>query len=243
MRYELGRTRHHNWDAAMDETTSTGSTDSEDESSWSRGSHIDTRQVAPRIIDLKQVDVEASWQSHQLSGYLCLYWDGASKASLILQVGINIAAKHSVPKKSNLYLVISPERIRRVSVLPDNNLPGSETQSLDFVLSRPPFLVEPSQSWEPRDDMGKKMRVLLYGLASQTHFSLCIPGHVMSSNDAHGAAPYINTDMPVTSLASHSIAASALKIALRIESAAPYINTGQAQVYHKTLLCSLISSP
>ncbi|KUI71754.1 hypothetical protein VM1G_06770 [Cytospora mali] len=167
----------------MDETTFTGSTDSEGEPSWSGGSH-DTRQVAPRIIDLKQVDVDALWQSHRLSGYLCLYWDGVSKASLTLQVDINIAAKHSISKKSNLYLVISPERIRRVSILPDSDLPDSETQSLHFVLSRPPFLVEPSQSWEPRDDVGKKTRDLLYGLASQTQFSLCT-GHVISSDDAH----------------------------------------------------------
>lgn len=135
-------------------------------------SHIESHPATPTAIDLRNVDVDAMWQKDHLSGVLTLYWDGASKAYLKLQVPVNITANPSLPNKINLYLLISPERIKRVSLGPSNDLFNPDIQTLDFVLSRSPFLVVPSLLWEPRDEVSKKTGDLLRSLAARTHFTL-----------------------------------------------------------------------
>lgn len=121
------------------------------------------------------------WEHHQLAGHLSLFWDGASKASLRLQVSIHIG-EQGLPNKTSLYLLISPERIERVVAEPDSLL-----QTLEFTLSRPPFLVIPNRNWEPRDNHSKKISDLLYDLAGQMSFSLRlhIPDHVLSPEVLH----------------------------------------------------------
>lgn len=143
------------------------------ETSCSHGSLITGRQAAPRIIDLRHTDVDATWQNYRLPGVLGLYWDYASNACLRLQVSVNIKADPSLGHKLNIYLFVPPERIRQLTIVPGSHLFGTDTYTLDFVLSGPSFLIVPSQTWEPRDDMSKMASDLLHNLAGQMQFTLC----------------------------------------------------------------------
>ncbi|KUI73348.1 hypothetical protein VM1G_09077 [Cytospora mali] len=102
--------------------------------------------VAPGIVDLKHTDVDATWQKSRLPGLFGLYWDCASKACLRLQVCINIEADSSLGHRLNIYLFIPPERIQQLNVVPGSKLFGPNTETLDFILSSPPFLVVPNQA-------------------------------------------------------------------------------------------------
>lgn len=135
------------------------------------------------------------WQGSRLYGHFSLDWNPALKlACLKLQVKINLAQTPNLPNQMSLFLLISPDGIHQISAGPSNDLFGAETRTLDSVLSRPPFLVVPSQSWEARDDVSKITRDLLYDLAKQTRFTLCtkISGQEMSIDEIHdfcAAAP------------------------------------------------------
>lgn len=170
--------RIQNQNATMDQTIHPTASDAGLESSYSRGTHLPTSPSRPGNINLKDTEVDASWQCHRLFGYLSLFWDGASRASLRLQVSINILPEKSRPTKTSLHLFISPERISRILVTE----PIESLRTLEFTLSSPPFLVLPDRCFEPRDDVSKKTMDLLYGLASQMNFSLHlnIPDGILS---------------------------------------------------------------
>lgn len=166
------------------------------ESPFASGSCINADRVTPGSIDLKNVKAEATWQSHRLPVRFSLYCNSGSKAILKLQVRIetkpnldlsdsDLSDPAAPSKPIYLHLLISPERIRQLSVGPSNNLSGSVSRTLNFVLSVPPFLIVPQDPWEPRDDVSKATKALLYSLAGQTHFTISVttPESVVSDDD------------------------------------------------------------
>ncbi|KUI67707.1 hypothetical protein VM1G_02563 [Cytospora mali] len=148
---------------------------------------LDTFGVAPKIIDLKNTKTDVIWESYRLPVSSSLYWDGGSKAFLRLQVSVNVTTPNHHKENHPLFLIIPPERIKQLSVGVSTDLAGLETQTLDFVLHRCPFLVVSSEPSIPKDDASKITKDLFYALAGQLQFSLRvkIPGRVVSSEDWH----------------------------------------------------------
>lgn len=147
----------------------------------SRARSISAHQL-PTPIELKNADVEATWESHCLHGLLSLHWDRLSKTSLRLQF--------TPRNKLSFYTYIPPERVENLSV---RNLDWSdpEKHSLDFDLSRESYLIMPGSPdlpWEPRDDISKKSMALVYNLAKQKRFTLSVKvsGRHMSLDHLHG---------------------------------------------------------
>lgn len=149
---------------------------------------LHTYGVAPKIIDLNNIDTDVDWESHHLSGSSSLYWDRGSKAFFRLQVSVTVITTTGLQKdKYPLFLIIPPERIQQLSFGQSPGVNGLETQTLDFVLNRPPFRIVSNQSLTPKDNVSEMTADMFYILASQSKFTLRmkIPERVLFDDDWH----------------------------------------------------------
>lgn len=157
-------------DARTDEFSSPNSSSSGER-------RFDIEPSWPKEFDITKTPARASWKNHCLSNLLFdLHWNQRSgKAFFSLRTTI-LSVKGSGRRgaKTGIYLFIYPERIGqlRIDTDPTQKPFGFETLELHFDLIRPPALVLPKTSCEPKTKTAKDVMTAFRNLASHTSFIL-----------------------------------------------------------------------
>lgn len=146
------------------------------------------------IIDIRKTPAVISWTnendgpqslSHDDSTHehitLDLHFNADSNTALF-KITANVAYKGK-RNKSNVFLVIFPERVQTLAVDDHDEIApaklGTSVYSLHFTLSSPPRLLVPKGDWVPKNEAARSTLALLQDLAKNTHFHIAFPSRTL----------------------------------------------------------------
>ncbi|CAN8095469.1 unnamed protein product [Discula destructiva] len=131
-------------------------------------------------------------QSHTLSGdphgNEHVAFDGQhdpESNTAMFKIIANIAYKGK-RNKSNIFLYISPDRVRNLSIVENDeatpNSLGTSVYTLEFTLSASPALIVPKGDWVPKNETAQATLASFESLSRMTVFRVAFPARTLAKN-------------------------------------------------------------
>lgn len=140
---------------------------------------------APAVVSWTDSENELQFLSHDASKHdhvtFDLHFDAGCNTAL-LKVTASVAYKGK-RNKSNVFLLLHPERIVKLVVVDDDATApaklGASVYTLHFTLSTLPSLIVPKGDWVPKNDVAKSTLESMQAVARRTNFCIAIPSRTL----------------------------------------------------------------